>query len=58
MVQETELEFDIREKRRLPYMITVEKEEKDSGKIYVRNTWGSRVVYRRTDDGNYEIVED
>lgn len=57
-MQETELENDIREKRKLPYMLTVEKEDKESGKIYVRNTWGSRIVYRRTPDGNYEIVTD
>jgi nitrogen fixation protein len=57
-MQETDLERDIREKRKLPYMLTVEKEDKESGKIYVRNTWGSRVIYRRTPDDNYEIVKD
>jgi threonyl-tRNA synthetase len=57
-MQETELEKEIREKRRLPYMLTVEKEEKDTGKIYVRTTWGSKIVYKRTADDDFEIVKD
>ncbi|WP_457557593.1 hypothetical protein [Candidatus Harpocratesius sp.] len=49
-------EEDIREKRQLPYTITVEKIEGDI--IYTHNQWGNNVVYRHLENGEYELVLD
>lgn len=48
-------EEDIQEKRQLPYTLTVEKIEGEL--IYTHNQWGNNCVYKRLDDGNYELVK-
>lgn len=56
-MSEEEFEFyeiDIREKRRLPYTITVEKIEGDI--IYTHNQWGNDIIYRKKDE-DYEVIE-
>ena len=45
-----ELEDEIKNKRRLPYTLIVEKIEGDL--IYTHNQWGNDVVYKKK-DGNY-----
>ncbi|MHA1776329.1 MAG: hypothetical protein ACTSWC_06115 [Promethearchaeota archaeon] len=49
-------EEDIREKRQLPYTISVEKI--DGNIIYTHNQWGNNVVYRRLENGDYKLVKD
>jgi hypothetical protein len=51
-----EIELDIKEKRQLPYTLSVEKIEGD--KVYTRNIWGNSVVYLKKENGNYEVVNE
>ncbi len=48
-------EIDIREKRHLPYTISVEKIDGDI--IYCHNQWNNDLIYKKTDDG-YELLEE
>jgi hypothetical protein len=48
-----EIENEIKERRQLPYTLTVEKIEGD--KVYTRNIWGNSVVYLKKSDGNYDM---
>ncbi|GAB4309826.1 MAG: hypothetical protein Kow0069_09470 [Promethearchaeota archaeon] len=45
---------EIVERRKLPYLLIVEKVDGDL--YYTRNSWGSQVVYRKVGD-EYELVE-
>jgi hypothetical protein len=49
-------EEDIREKRQLPYTLTVEKIEGEL--IYAHNQWGNNCVYRVLENGHYELVSE
>ena len=48
-------EEDIIEKRQLPYSLTVEKVEGDL--IYTHNQWGNNALYKRLEDGSYQLLE-
>ncbi len=51
-----ELELDIKERRQLPYTLTVEKVEGD--KVFTRNIWGNSAIYLKHDDGNFELLNE
>ena len=50
----SDLENEIRMKRRLPYTLSVEKVE--GNLIYTHTQWGNDIVYKEK-DGSYEIVK-
>ena len=51
-----EIEEDIRERRALPYTLTIEKME--GNKIYTHNIWGNSVIFLKSDDGNYTVYQE
>jgi hypothetical protein len=51
-----ELANTIRESRKLPYSLTVEKIE--GNKIHTRNIWGNIIIYTRKTDGHFELLKE